>query len=162
VELSLNGKSKGAKPLPADASPRTWQIAFEPGTIQAACKNGPRDELRTAGKAARIVLSAGRAKLTPDWNDVSYVTATVTDNQGVVVPGANNEVAFQISGPGEVAAVDNADNASHESFQGSARRAYQGRCIAVIRATASKGSVTVIGSSVGLTAGSVTIEAVSK
>jgi beta-galactosidase len=161
VELFLNGKSQDSKPLPADASPRNWRVRFEPGTIEAACKYGQRDELRTAGRAAKIVLSAGPGKLTPAWDDVAYVTAAVTDNEGVIVPGANNEVTFQISGPGVVAAVDNADNASHEAFQRSSRQAYQGSCIAVIRATAA-GRITVNASSAGLTAGSVAIEAVSK
>jgi beta-galactosidase len=180
VELSLNGKSLGSKQLPADASPRVWQVSFEPGAIQGICKGGPRNPLtvvvsggvivketfiavlRTAGKAAKIILSAGRSKLTPGWDDVAHVIAAVTDGQGVVVPVADNEVAFQVSGPGSVAAVNTADNASREPFQASSRRAYQGACIAVIRATASKGRIIVNASSAGLAASSVTIEAVSK
>jgi beta-galactosidase len=161
VELLLNGKSQGSKPLPADASARNWRVVFEPGVIQAACKNGSRDELRTAGKAAKIVLSAGPGKLTPAWDDVSYVTATVTDDQGVPVPSASDNVNFQITGPGAVAAVDNADNASHELFQASSRHAYQGKCIAMIKAAAA-GKITISASSAGLAAGSVTIEAVAK
>ena len=78
------------------------------------------------------------------------------------IDSADGSVAFQISGPGAVVAVDNADNASHEPFQASSRRAYEGRCIAVIRATAARGKITVSASSAGLVAGSVTIEAVSK
>jgi len=151
VELLLNGKSRGSKPLLAGASPRNWQGGFEPGTVEASCRNGPREELRTAGKAAKIASSVGQFKLTPDWDGVAYVTATVRDGQGVAVPAADNEVAFQVSGPGAVAAVDDVDNASHEPFQASSRRPYRGACIAVIRATAS-----------GLAASSATIEAVSK
>jgi len=162
VELPLNGKSLGAKPLPADASPRTWRAAFEPGVIRAICKNGPSEELRTAGKAAKIELKAGREKLTPEWDEVSYVTAEVTDEAGMVTPSASNGVTFQITGPGAVAAVDNADSASHEPFQGLERRAFQGRGMAVIRATGAKGRITVSASSAGLATGSVTIEAVGK
>jgi beta-galactosidase len=162
VDLLLNGKSQGSKPLPADASARNWRVAFEPGTIEAVCPNGPREQLRTAGKAAKIVLSAAVSKLTPSWDDVSSITAAVTDNQGVIVPSASNEIAFQISGPGALAAVDNADNASHEPFQAASRRAYEGACIAVIRATAAKGGITVTASSPGLAPGSVTIQAVSQ
>jgi hypothetical protein len=122
-----------------DASPCKWRVASEPGTIEAACKNGPGEELRTAGKA-------GQSKLTPDWDHVSYVTATAT---------VTDEVAFQISGPGAVAAADNADNASQQ-------RTYQAVCIAVVRATASKGRIIVNASSAGLASSSVTIKAVSK
>jgi beta-galactosidase len=161
VELSLNATSLGAKALPKDAAPRVWRVAFAPGAIQAACKGGPREELRTAGKAAKIVLSVDRAKLRNDWDDVAYVTAAVTDEHGVTVPGADVTVAFQVSGAGAIAAVDSADNASHESFQGKTRHVYDGVCVAAIKATG-VGKVTVGASAAGLAAGSVTIEAVSK
>jgi beta-galactosidase len=157
VELSLNGKSLGAKTLPADAAPRAWRVAFEPGTIEAACKNGPREELRTAGKASKITLSLDRAKLRNDWDDVAYVTASVTDDHGVMAPQADATVAFQVSGPGAIAAVDSADNTSHEPFQANTRRVYDGWCIAVIRGTGA-GRIAVNASAAGLAAGSVTIE----
>jgi beta-galactosidase len=158
VELSLNGKSLGSKTLPSDAAPRLWRVAFEPGAIQAACKSGPREELRTAGKASRITLSVDRAKLRNEWDDVATVTAAVTDDHGVVVPGADAVVAFRVAGPGAIAAVDSGDNASHEPFQAAARRVYDGWCVAVIRATGA-GKITLGASAARLMAGSVTIEA---
>src|ERR1022692_1774044 len=131
VELLLNGKSLGSKPRAADDAPRTWRVGFEPGTIAAIAKNKGRvvanHELRTAGKPAKVLLAADRKRIELDWNDLSTVTATVVDAQGVLVPGADNPITFQISGPGVITAVDSADNTSHEAFQGSQRRAFQGR-----------------------------------
>jgi beta-galactosidase len=159
VELSLNGKSLGAKTLPADAAPRTWRVTFEPGAIDAACKNGPREELRTAGKASKITLSLDRAKLRNDRDDVAYVTASVTDDHGVIVPEADATVTFQVSGPGAIAAVDSADNTSHEPFQANTRRVYDGWCVAVIRGSGTgAGKIAVSASGAGLASGSVTIE----
>ena len=139
VELLLNGKSLGTQPLPADASARTWRVTFEPGTLRAVCtddreKPGSAYELRTAGKAARIVLSADRDPLTPGWDDLSFVTASVVDENGVTVPAANPVIAFKVEGPGQIAAVDSADNTSHEPFQAAERRAYRGWCVALVRA----------------------------
>ena len=134
--MLLNGKSLGAKPLDADASPRNWRVAWEAGTLQAVCQNGAaRDELRTAGKAAAVVLKVDRPRVAAEWDDVAYVTAEVVDEQGVVVPSAAHEITFAVTGPGAVVAVDNQDIASHESFQGNARSAFQGRCIAIVRAS---------------------------
>jgi len=162
VELLLNGKPLGSKPLPRDASPRTWTVPFAAGSIRAVGKNrgqvAASDELRTAGKAAKVMLTADRSSLTSDWNDVSYVTAQVVDSNGVLAPGASDLVQFKVSGPGAIAAVDNADNASHELFQASARHAYEGRVVAIVRATAS-GLVTVSASADGLAPGSLRIEA---
>ncbi|HEU0253668.1 MAG TPA: glycoside hydrolase family 2 TIM barrel-domain containing protein, partial [Pyrinomonadaceae bacterium] len=161
VELFLNGKSLGAKSLPTDASPRTWVVRFESGTLQAVAKNRgrivARDELRTAGAPARIVLTADRTRLAPAWDDVTHITAKIVDKDGVLVPTANNQVSFVVNGPGVVAAVDNGDNSSHEKFQASQRRAYQGLAFAMIKAKPARGQITVTASAVGLGSSSVTI-----
>ena len=164
VELFLNGRSLGAKPLPPDASPRTWVVRFESGTLLALAKNRDRivarDELRTAGAPARIVLSADRNRVAPVWDDLVHITAKVVDKNGVLVPTANNLVSFAVSGPGVVAAVDNGDNSSHESFQASQRRAYQGLLLAMIKAKAPRGRITITASAPGLASASITLTAV--
>jgi beta-galactosidase len=69
--------------------------------------------------------------------------AIVVDEEGVLVPAANNKLEFSIKGPGVIAAVDNGDVLSHEPFQAEFRSAYQGRCYVWIRAGASEGRITV-------------------
>ena len=164
VELFLNGKSLGEKALPADASPRTWTVQFVPGTLRAVGKNNGRVvasyELRTAGKPARIALNADRIALTPVWDDVVYVDATVVDDNGVLVPNAADVITFKISGPGVIAAVESGDNTSHQPFQASERRAYQGRCFAILKAAAASGRITIAASASSLKSNSLTINAV--
>ncbi|HWP55694.1 MAG TPA: glycoside hydrolase family 2 TIM barrel-domain containing protein [Pyrinomonadaceae bacterium] len=162
VELFLNGKSLGSKPRPADDSPRNWNVPFTAGTIKAVASNGGRivatQELRTAGAPAGIILSADRSRITNDPEDLSHVTVTVVDANGVLVPSANNLISFKVTGPGVVAAVDNGDNASHELFQHNERHAFQGTCIAMIKANANAGRITLIASSPGLRDSSITIQ----
>jgi beta-galactosidase len=55
-------------------------------------------------------------------------------------------------------AVDNQDITSHEAFQGNVRSAYQGRCIAIVRASAA-GRIGVSGTAAGLKGGTVPMEA---
>lgn len=166
VELALNGKSLGSQPRSPEDAPRNWRVPFEPGVLKAIGKNKGQvvatHELRSAGKAAKIVLEADRSKLTPDWDDVSYVTATVVDENGVLVPSAGDEIQFKLAGPGVIAAVDSADNASHEPFQAFERRAYQGRCFAIVKATAAAGRITLAASAPGLTPAEIAIEAVKR
>ena len=159
VELLLNGKSLGAKALAADASPRNWRVNWEAGTLQAVCQDGSaRDELRTAGKAAAVVLQVDRPRVTATWDDVAYVTAEVVDERGVVVPSAAHEITFAVTGPGAVVAVDNQDITSHESFQGNVRSAFQGRCIAIVRANG-VGRIGITGNAGSLKSGTVGLEA---
>jgi beta-galactosidase len=159
VELKLNGTSLGSKPLPSDAAPRNWSVAWAPGTLEAVCGDGSaRHQLRSAGKAAAIVLMVDRPRLAPVWDDVAYVTAEVVDARGVVVPSAGDRVTFALSGPAEIVAVDNQNIASHESFQGNVRNAFQGRCIAIVRATRA-GKIQVTAAAAGLKPGSAMLEA---
>jgi beta-galactosidase len=166
VELFLNGRSLGSKPRPSDDAPRNWLVPFEAGTLKAVGMNrgqvAATHELRTAGRPARIVLKADRDTLAPAWDDLSYVTATVVDSNGVLVPGANQLITFKVTGPGRIAAVDSADNNSHEPFQAEERRAYQGRAFAMLKAIAPRGRITLVANANGLGGDSISINTVAQ
>jgi beta-galactosidase len=161
VELLLNGRSLGSRSLPADASPRVWQVPFEPGELAAIGKNNGQtvasNILRTAGAAAKIVLTTDAIQLAANWDDLASIRAVVTDAKGVPVPSATNLVTFSIDGPGVIAAVDSADNASHEPFQSQARRAFQGECFAWVRALPKQGEIRVKAAAENLEGSVVTI-----
>ncbi len=163
VELFLNGVSLGSKPLPADASPRVWQVAYAPGQIKAVASNGGEivatDDLRSSGPATKIQLTATHTQLTPAWNDVVKVTATVVDAQGVRVAAAAPAITFDASGPGNIIATDNADLANHESFQAMSHHAYQGECVAFARATATNGIIRLSATSPDLESGTIELKA---
>jgi beta-galactosidase len=163
VELFLNGKSLGVRPINADASPRSWRVPFAPGVLKAVGRNDGKIvanyELHTAGPPAGIVLSSDHSKLADDWDDVACVEATVVDRDGNVVPRANQLIRFAISGPGVVAAVDSADNSSHEPFQAQERRAFQGRCFALVKASADAGRIVLTASAPDLKSATLTMSA---
>ena len=163
VELFLNGVSLGAQSQPADDSPRNWRVQFAPGILMAVGKNKGRRvaayEVRTAGTPAKIVLVADRNAVGPAWDDVVYVTATVADDHGIPVPNASDLITFKLDGPGVIVAVDSGNNNSHEPFQASERRAYQGRCFAMLRAAAATGRITLVATAPGLNASSIIIGA---
>ena len=164
VELLLNGRSMGRKPRNPDAAPLVWNLAWEAGVLEALGRNRgavvAEHALRTAGRPAKIVLTADQARLAPIRDDVAFVTATVTDSRGVPVPNASDLISFGVAGPGVIAAVDSGDNSSAEPFQAAARHAYHGRCCAMIRARAARGTITVTAAAAGLAPASIAIEAV--
>jgi len=164
VELYLNGQSLGAKKSNADASPRVWKVPYVPGILRAVGRNSndvaAMDELRTAGNAASIRLEVENTKIGTSWDDVAIVRARILDENGIIVPRANDLVSFTLTGPGVIAAVDNADTASHESFQATERHALQGKCVAFVKATGSVGKITVTASAAGLKSSSVSIQCV--
>jgi beta-galactosidase len=164
VELFLNGKSLGAKPINADASPRNWQVPFVPGKLKAVARDNGKvvaiDELRTAGSAKRIVLSTDAKRLSPGWDNVAFARAKIVDANGIEIPRADDLISFNVSGPGTIAAVDNANNSSHEPFQATERHAFEGQCVAFVKATSPSGKIVLTATAPGLKSGSIAIKAV--
>ena len=89
---------------------------------------------------------------------MAIVRAKIVDAKGIQIPRANDLVSFKISGPGVIAAVDNADNASQELFQTDSRHAFQGECVAFVKATAATGKIVLTATAAGLKAGSITLK----
>jgi beta-galactosidase len=163
VELLLNGRSLGSLPKPANDSPRKWKVEFAPGELKAVGRNGGREAatqtVQSAGPAARVRLVPDAASVSAAWDDVVFVRAYIEDEQGIVVPLANDLVTFNVNGPGALLAVDNGDCMSTELFQASQRKAYGGRCVAMVRATAGSGEITITAHAAGLKSGSTVISA---
>ncbi len=154
VELFLNGKSLGTQEIHPDASPRVWNVTYAPGTLKAIARNDgkivAKEELPTAGVPAKIILTTNHKKISNDWDSVAFVRAEIVDKHGIAVPRADNLISFAVSGPGVIAAVDSADNRSHERFQSTRRLALNGKCVAFVKASTTSGSIKVTASSPGL------------
>lgn len=143
AELFLNGKSFGRKRRgPFEYRLRWDEVKYEPGELKViAYKKGKRwaeDVMKTTGPAAKLLLQPDRAKVSANGQDLSFVTVTVADAKGLLVPRSHSRVHFAISGPGEIIALDNGDATSFESFQAKERKAYNGLCLVVIRTKAGR------------------------
>jgi beta-galactosidase len=94
------------------------------------------DEVKTTGPAAKLTLQADRNKITADGLDLSYITVTVADKKGLLVPRSNNHIKFEIEGPGEIVAVDDGDPTNLEPFQAKEHNAFNGLALVIVRAKA--------------------------
>ncbi|MGA2555567.1 MAG: beta-galactosidase GalA [Verrucomicrobiota bacterium] len=117
VELLLNGQSLGRKPMPKNSHLR-WSVPYAPGTLLARGYKGGRqlahDQVETSGPPAAVQLSAARAVLRADGEDLALVTVKILDSQRRPVPVADNLVHFELSGPAAIIGVGNGDPVSHE------------------------------------------------
>ena len=145
VELFLNGGSLGKQAKPKDDSPRSWKVNFAAGKLRAIGTNGGKVaatyELHTAGRPSKLVLTVDQSAITNGWDNVAFVNVLVVDENGNIVPDADNLITFKAEGHGFVAAVDSADSNSHEPYQANQRKAYQGKCLALIKTNAYKGKI---------------------
>ena len=164
AELFLNGKSLGRKKKgPSEYRLRWNDVVYEPGELKVvASKDGKKwatETVKSTGPAAKITLSADRQKIQADGNDLSFVTATVADKDGLLVPRSKNDIEFEVSGPGEIVAVDNGDATSFEPFQASRRKAYNGLALVIVRAKKGEpGTFTLTAKSKGLDGATAIIE----
>ena len=138
AELFLNGQSLGRKQKGQFEYRLRWDdVKYAPGELKVvAYKNGKKwatDEVRTTGPATKLKLAADRARIAADGQDLSFVTVTVADQAGRLVPRSRNHIQFNLEGPGEIVAVDNGDATSFEPFQAKERNAYNGLALVIIR-----------------------------
>ena len=115
--------------------------------------------LTTAAEAARLRVTADRTVLQADGEDLSFVTVEAVDAHGQPDQHASQEVQFEISGPGVIAAVGNGDGQDPDSYSSDRRKLYQGRAQVVIRASRQAGPINLTVKSSALSSGSLTIDA---
>ena len=148
VELFVNGKSQGVRRKSEHSKLKTehsklntehsteyhvmWRVTFEPGEVKAvARKNGQvvREQvIRTAGQPDHIQLAVDYA-----GRELTYVQAVVVDKDGNRCPWAENQIFFSADGGAKVIATDNGCQTSMERFTAPQRKAFFGRCIAVVK-----------------------------
>lgn len=154
VELFLNGKSLGVKKKQGDSLHVWWRVKYQPGTLKAVSRRNGRTvltrEIKTAGAPAKILLTANRKMLKANGEDLSFITVTVTDAKGNVVPNADNLINFKVKGEGFIAGVDNGSQTSREPFKASFRKAFNGRCLVIVETKEKKGNIVVTAKSKGL------------
>ena len=145
ADLILNGTSLGRKALDGDWI--EYEVPYQPGELKAI---GYRDGKpvaegvqRTAGKAAAIRMEAKRPVLQADGSDVACVKVSIVDADGIVVPNAENNVQFEVTGAGTLLGLGNGDPGCRENDKASSRHAFSGLILALIQAKEEAGEIKV-------------------
>jgi beta-galactosidase len=164
VELFLNGKLIGEKPTGKEQEFKAvFPVPYAPGTLKAIGLRGDRqvaeNVLITAGKPTALRVRADRTILQADGQDLSFITVEAVDAKGLPDLHADQEVQFEITGPGTIAAVGNGDGRDPASYQANRRKLFDGRALVVIRSSRQTGPIKVIVRSTGLGDGSLTLDA---
>lgn len=181
AELFVNGRSYGAKAteLPRKGVDKSWNkygpdkhfgttadlhlcwdVEYVPGEIKVVgTKNGVKveDVVRTTSSPVRLRASVDRSTFSADPSDVAHITVDVLDSDGNVCVRTDNLVRFKLSG-GRLLGVENGDMYDLGSVKASERKAFAGKCLAIIAAD-KPGKVVVTVESDGLAGDTVVLEA---
>jgi beta-galactosidase len=156
AELFLNGKSLGRKKKGEYEYRLRWDdVRYEPGELRVvAYKNNEiwaEEIVETTGEPLALKAEADRAKIKADGKDLSFITIEVLDENGLVVPVADNEITFSVDGPGEIIATDNGDPTDMVEFPSKVRNAFNGKALAIVKAKKGEtGRIVVVAESDGL------------
>jgi beta-galactosidase len=164
VQLFLNDKLIGEKPTGREEQFKAqFAVPYAPGTLKAVGLRGDRvvaeSVLTTAGKPARLGLTADRSVLQGDGQDLSFITVEALDAEGRFQPNAEQEVQFAISGPGIIAAVGNGDSQDGATYHGDRRKLFQGRALVVVRTSRQGGPIHLSATTPGLSTAGIDIQA---
>ena len=146
-----------------------WSVPFEPGVLiavgygTAGGSEVARDEVQTAGPARALTLTPSQSAtvLAADGQSLAYVTASVVDARGVVVPGATNDIRFSVSGAGVLKATDNGRQENPRGYTSGTQAAFFGQALAVVGAGREPGAITLTAVAEGLAPAQLRLTAVS-
>lgn len=154
VDFYVNGKKCASAPIEKLKAFAT--VAYEPGTVEAvAIKDGAeiaRTQLKTAGKAVRIALTADRPEFSADGMDLCFVKAQLVDADGVPVVNAPVELTANVSGAGTLAGFGSGNPCTTEDYGTGRRMTFDGSALIAVRAGRSAGTIELAVTASGLPA----------
>ena len=153
-ELFVNGKSQGRiTKNPAERLDRyrlRWNdVKYEPGEIKVVVYDAQGNKageqtVKTAGKPAALKLDTWTANETfkADGDDLAFITVSLTDADGTLIPQADDQLTFEVTGAGSFEAVCNGDATSLESFKAPTMKLFNGQLVVVVRSAKTPGTLT--------------------
>ena len=155
AELFINGKSQGKiSKNPKERLDRyrlRWNdVRYEPGEVKVVVYDAEgravgEKSMKTAGKPTDLRLDAWTQNgqtLNADGDDLAFITVSLTDAKGTLIPDASNQLTFEVTGAGTFEAVCNGDATSLESFKQPTMKLFNGQLVIIVRSAREAGVLT--------------------
>ena len=161
AELFVNGKSQGR--IKKNSSERLdryrlrWNdVKYEPGELKVVVydeqgKRGGEQIVRTASKPHHLQFDVwtsnsnqggGGGGLHADGEDLAFITVSLVDKNGTLIPDAADQLTFDVQGAGTFRAVCNGDATSLEPFTEPTMKLFSGQLVVIVQAAKQEGNIT--------------------
>ena len=77
-----------------------------------------------------------------DGSDLAFITVSLTDAEGTLIPDASDQLTFEVTGAGRFEAACNGDATSLEPFTLPTMRLFSGQLVVIIRSGRQPGDIT--------------------
>lgn len=151
-ELFINGVSQGrVRKNPQERLDRyrlRWNnTIYQPGELRVVVydeqgNKAGEQTVHTAGEPTGLVLEADRSSLLAGQDDLAFVTVKMVDKRGNLVPDADHELLFEVSGAGRFRAACNGDATSLQPFTQPRMKLFHGQLVVVVEAGEEPGPIT--------------------
>lgn len=151
AELFVNGKSMGRKSKEKSSKLDRYRIRwndvkYEPGELKVVAYDSKgnvagQQIVHTAGTASALRLSSDRTSLRSDGEDLAFVTVSLTDKNGSLIPQACDRLGFEVTGAGVFKAACNGDATDLNSFTKPEMKLFSGQLVVVIQSSKQKGEI---------------------
>lgn len=163
VELVVNGKTVGKASVDESNEFKVeFDTVYAPGEIVAVAytdgKETGRSSMQSAGTTLNLKVEADRTQIVADDSDLSFVTISLVDDEGILKPLADRKVKVSVEGAGILQGFGSGDPKPESNFFDTKQMTYDGKALAVIRPTKS-GSIHVLVEAEGCTSQTIKIEA---
>lgn len=165
VRLYINNEPVGDRFTTRDEQFKAvFSVPYTPGSIKAVPLNADGIEIgtpviiTTASRPVAIRLKSDRDIIDADGQDLAFITAEIVDKDGNIVPYADNEILFTVSGSGSLAATGSADIKDCSGYHNPERKAWKGRALAIVKAADKSGKVRLTAKAKGLHGTSLTLK----
>ena len=135
---------------------------YEPGTVKVVAYDekgnvAATQEMKTAGKPAKIILEADRNTIKADGKDISFINVKIVDAQGNFCPTQTDEITVKVTGAGKFISMANGNAADLTPFQSSKMKLFSGQLTALVQSLETAGTITVEVSAKGVKSGKIAI-----
>ena len=159
VRLYVNGTLFDTKSTDSKYK-ATFNVPFTPGSIKAVeyvgKKEGESVEMKSYGAAAMLSVVADKCNLRADAQDLSFITITLLDADGNLVPETGRklkiDVISSLSGKGAKIYAGNASPDDMESFRSLTPALFEGHAQIIVRTSTKPEDITLKVSSEGVPA----------
>jgi len=146
VRLELNGKVVETQTAKPDSKfVYLFRVPYQPGELKAITladgKEVAEKSLKTTGPAAMLKITADRQLITPDRNDLAYLTVELVDSNGNRVYNEDKTIGFTVKGEAGIIGVGNGNPTEAKSFQADHCKTCHGRAIVILRPSGKQGNV---------------------
>ena len=123
------------------------KVVYEPGELKVVVydkegKFAGEKSVKTAGQPSKLLLQCDRQQIKADGEDLSFITVSLTDEGGTLIPDADDSLTFTVSGNGAFQATCNGDATSLEPFTQPTMQLFHGQLVVIVRSSDTAGSMT--------------------